>query len=142
MNPADFVSGLLSGVGLLYNSVKNGQLERETADAIVSAAFSALINLLWNQKKSKLVLWAGEDEAMQAAATSMFKVLQTMETKSFLRLAVDNDLLLPANLDKYKLVEYQAPTKTPKPPSSPSPAHVFQAVTGTSPREYVKAREK
>src|SRR5580698_1316737 len=85
-----------------YNSVKNGALERETANSLVSAAYSSWISFMWRSGSSKWAQYIGEGKAMQDAATSVYLSLQALESKGFLALTVPQDLLSADNLSKFQ----------------------------------------
>ena len=85
-----------------YESAKNAGLERETANAFVSALFSAQITFLWRSGSSKLAQWLGEGAALKDAATAMYVSLSNLERKNFLTLTVPKDLLDPDNLSRFQ----------------------------------------
>jgi hypothetical protein len=86
----------------IYESAKNAGLERQTANALVSSAFSAQITFLWKSGSSKWAAWMGEGDAMKAAATAMYLTLSNLETKNFLTLTVPTEMLSADNLSKFQ----------------------------------------
>lgn len=77
----------------MYESAKNAGLEREAANAIVSAACSGYLTFLWETGKRK---WLGsEGQALQRMAIAMHLTLQQLESKNFLTLTVPKDMLDP-----------------------------------------------
>jgi hypothetical protein len=74
-----------------FESAVNGKLEREAANALLSAAFSAQINFLWSVPL----------QCCKDAATAIYLSLQGLETKNFLRLTINQQLRDPANLSRF-----------------------------------------
>ena len=85
-----------------YEAVKNAGLERDAANAFVSALFSAQISFLWRSGSAKWAGWFGEGQALKDAATAMYLSLSNMEKKNFLTLTVPKDLLDPDNLSRFE----------------------------------------
>jgi hypothetical protein len=85
-----------------YEGVKNGTLEREEVNALVSMAYSAQISFLWRSGSSKWAQWTGEGKALQDAATVMYLSLSNLQKKGFLTLSVPSDLLAAENLSKFQ----------------------------------------
>ncbi|SRR6266568_1597632 len=85
-----------------YESAKNAGLERNVANAFVSAAASAWITGTWRSGASKWAQWLGEGKALQDAAISAYLTLQLLETKDFLVLTVPKEMLDPDVLSKFQ----------------------------------------
>lgn len=85
-----------------YEGVKNGTLEREEVNALVSLAYSAQISFLWRSGASKWAQWTGEGKALQDAATAMYLSLENLQRKNFITLTVPNDLLAADNLSNFQ----------------------------------------
>lgn len=86
----------------MFESAKTAGLEREVANAFVSAAASAWISGMWRSGTSKWAAWFGEGQALQDAATSAYLTLSQLETKNFLVLTVPQDLLSANNLSRFQ----------------------------------------
>jgi hypothetical protein len=86
----------------ILESAKTANLEREVANAFVSAAYSAWISFVWRSGAAKWADWTGEGQALKDAATAMYLSLRELETKKFLTLTVPKDLLDPDNLSKFQ----------------------------------------
>lgn len=84
-----------------YEAVKNAGLERDSANAFISAIFSAQITFLWRSGSSKWAQWLGEGKALQDAATAMYLSLQQLEKKNFLTLTVPKDVFADDNLSRF-----------------------------------------
>ena len=76
-----------------FESAINAKLEREAANALLSAALSNYITFLWRSGSSKIALWFGEGRALQDAAVAMYLTLNSLETKNFLTLTLPKDML-------------------------------------------------
>jgi hypothetical protein len=86
----------------MYESAKNAGLERDVANAFVSASLSATIAAMWRSGSAKWASWAGEGQALKDAATVMYLSLREQEKTGFLTLTVPQDLLDPNNLSKFQ----------------------------------------
>lgn len=86
----------------MYESAKNAGLERDTADAFISAAASASISMLWRSGSAKWADWTGEGQAMKDAATAMYLTLEKKMKQNFLTLTVPQDLLDPKNMSRFQ----------------------------------------
>ncbi|MGH9505219.1 MAG: hypothetical protein ACRD20_20390 [Terriglobales bacterium] len=86
----------------MFESAKNAGLERKEINALVSAAYSAVISFLWRSGSAKWAVWTGEGQGMKDAATAMYLSLSNLESKNFLTLTVPADLLDPNNLSKFQ----------------------------------------
>ncbi|SRR6266550_2785014 len=87
-----------------FESAKNADLERNVANAFVSAAASAWICWTWRSGSSKWAIWIGEGQALRDAATAAYRTLSQMETNKFLVLTVPQDLLDTENLSKFETI--------------------------------------
>lgn len=85
----------------IYESVKTAGLERDIANAFISAAYSAWITAMWRSGSGKWVVFTGEGQALKDAATAMYLSLSELEKKNFLTLTVPQDLMNPDNLSKF-----------------------------------------
>lgn len=86
----------------MFESAKTAGLEREIANSLVSAAYSAWISFMWRSGSAKWAIWSGEGQGMKDAATAMYLSLRELEKKNFLTLTVPQDLLDPNNLSKFQ----------------------------------------
>ena len=86
----------------MFESAKNAGLERETANAFVSASLSVAISAMWRSGSAKWADWTGEGQALKDAATAMYLTLQSQIQTNFLTLTVPRDLLDPANLSRFQ----------------------------------------
>jgi hypothetical protein len=86
----------------MFEGAKNAGLEREIANAFVSAACSAFIAFMWRSGAAKWAGWSGEGQAMKDAATAYYLTLSRLETKHFLTLTVPTDMLSPGNLSNFQ----------------------------------------
>lgn len=86
----------------MFESAKNAGLERDIADALVSASLSAAITGMWRSGSAKWADWTGEGQALKDAATVMYLTLQQQLKPGFLALTVPKDLLDPANLSRFQ----------------------------------------
>jgi hypothetical protein len=86
----------------MFESAKNAGLERETANALVSASLSASISAMWRSGSAKWAAWTGEGQALKDAATAMYLSLSKLEKKNFLTLTVPKDLLDADNLSRFQ----------------------------------------
>lgn len=89
----------------MFESAKNAGLERDIAQAFVSASLSAAITGMWRSGSAKWADWTGEGQALRDAATSMYLSLEReLLTKKpgFLVLTVPQDLLAPDNLSRFQ----------------------------------------
>ena len=89
----------------MFESAKNAGLEREVANAFVSASLSAAIAGMWRSGSAKWANWTGEGEALKDAATVMYLSLRELEKKNFLTLTVPKDLLDAGNLSRFQTEE-------------------------------------
>jgi hypothetical protein len=89
-------------VGSMYNSFKMGGLERETLNAVVSAAFSSYISALWSEGDAKLFGWFGAGQGLKDAATACYLSLHELEAKGFLCLTVPKAMLDADNLSRFQ----------------------------------------
>jgi hypothetical protein len=83
----------------IYESAKTSGLERQAADAFVSALYSAEISFLWRLGSKN---WFGLGQACQDMATAQYLTLSKSETKGFLKLTVPTDMLEADNLSKFQ----------------------------------------
>ena len=89
----------------MFESAKNAGLEREIAQAFVSASLSASITAMWTSGASKWADWTGEGQALKDAATAMYLSLEQQLLKQkpgFLVLTVPQDLLAANNLSRFQ----------------------------------------
>lgn len=86
----------------MFESAKNAGLEREIANALVSASVSAAIAGMWRSGSAKWADWTGEGQALKDSATVMYLSLRDLETKNFLTLTVPLDLKNPDNLSRFQ----------------------------------------
>lgn len=86
----------------IFESVINAKLEREAANALMSASYSATISFLWRSGSSKWAQFTGEGKALQDAATVLYLTLSELESKNFLTFTVPKDLLDPDNLSRFQ----------------------------------------
>jgi hypothetical protein len=84
------------------NAAKNGAIEREAANAFMSAAYSSWITGMWVSGSSKWANWFGEGQALKDAATVAYLTLSSLEAKNFLTLTVPKDLLDANNLSRFQ----------------------------------------
>ena len=89
----------------MFEGAKNAGLERDIAQALVSAAYSASISAMWRSGSAKWVLITGEGQALKDAATAMYLSLRELEKKNFLTLTVPKDLLDADNLSRFQTEE-------------------------------------
>lgn len=83
----------------IYESAKTAGLERQAANAFVSAAYSGWIAFLWRLGAKNLF---GLGPALRDAATAQYLSLARMETKGFLTITAPRDMLDPANLARFE----------------------------------------
>jgi|SRR5208282_5262307 len=93
-NPGDWI-----------NSFKMGTLEREAANAAMSAAYSSYITALWSEGSAKIFASLGAGQGLRDAATAAYLSLNILETKGFLALTVPKDLLDANNLSRFQTEE-------------------------------------
>jgi len=86
----------------MFESAKNAGLEREIANAFVSASLSATIAAMWRSGSAKWASWTGEGQALKDAATVMYLTLERQLKPGFLSLTVPQDLLDPSNLSRFQ----------------------------------------
>src|SRR5271156_5580840 len=86
----------------IFEGAKTAGLEREAANAFVSATYSAWIALVWRAGSSKVAGWLGLGQALKDAATAMYLSLNKLETKNFLTLTVSQDMLAADNLSRFQ----------------------------------------
>lgn len=72
---ASAASSLLSATADVFNSVKNGSLEREDAKTLTSALYSGAVSFFWNLQFSRPAAWLGLQPACRDGAVAMFRVL-------------------------------------------------------------------
>jgi hypothetical protein len=96
----------------MFEGAKNSGLERDSINALLSAAYSAWISAVWRSGAAKWADWSGEGQALKDAATAMYLSLSTLEAKGFLTLTVPNDLVDPANLSKFQTQSVKTQEKT------------------------------
>ncbi len=89
----------------IFESAKTAGLEREIANSLVSAAYSAWICFVWRSGSAKCVQITGEGQALKDAATAMYLSLRELEKKNFLSLTVPKDLLDADNLSRFQTEE-------------------------------------
>lgn len=86
----------------MFESAKNAGLERESANALVSATCSAWISLMWQLGNARWAQFIGMGQGLKDAATSMYLSLHALELKNFLSLTVPKDLLDGKNLSRFQ----------------------------------------
>jgi hypothetical protein len=86
----------------MFESAKNAGLEREIANALVSASLSAAISGMWRSGSAKWATWTGEGQALKDAATVMYLTLEQQLKPGFLTLTVPKDLLDADNLSRFQ----------------------------------------
>jgi hypothetical protein len=86
----------------MFESAKNAGLEREIANAFVSASLSAAISGMWRSGSAKWATWTGEGQALKDAATVMYLTLEQQLKPGFLTLTVPKDLLDADNLSRFQ----------------------------------------
>lgn len=86
----------------MFESAKNAGLERDIANAFVSATLSATIAGMWRSGSAKWADWTGEGQALKDAATVMYLSLSEQLKPGFLVLTVPQDLLAPNNLARFQ----------------------------------------
>jgi hypothetical protein len=86
----------------IYESAKNAGLERDVANAFVSASLSAAISGMWRSGSAKWATWTGEGRALKDAATVMYLTLEQQLKPGFLTLTVPKDLLDADNLSRFQ----------------------------------------
>jgi hypothetical protein len=86
----------------MFESAKNAGLEREIAQALVSASVSAAIAGMWRSGSAKWADWTGEGQALKDAATVMYLALEQQLQAGFLTLTVPKDLLDANNLSRFQ----------------------------------------
>ena len=86
----------------IIEGAKTAGLERQVANSIFSASYSAWISFMWRSGSAKWADWTGEGQAMKDAATCMYLSLQELETKGFLVLTVPQDLVDANNLSRFR----------------------------------------
>lgn len=87
-NPADWV-----------NSAKDGNLEREAMNTVLSGVYSFWVTGMWSLGQKKW-FWFLAD-----AATSMYLSLNVLEKKGLLALTVPSSMLEPKNLSRFQTTE-------------------------------------
>ena len=93
----------------MFESAKNAGLEREIANAFVSATISAAITGMWRSGSAKWADWTGEGQALKDAATAMYLSLQSQLKPGFLTLTVPQDLLAADNLSRFQSERKEKP---------------------------------
>lgn len=84
----------------MFEAAKNAGLEREAANALVSAACSGYLTFLWETGKRK---WLGsEGQALQRTAIATYLTLSQMESKNFLTLTIPKDMLDPDLMSQFQ----------------------------------------
>lgn len=91
----------------MFESAKNAGLEREVANAFVSASLSATICGMWRSGSAKWADWTGEGQALKDAATSMYLSLSQQLKPGFLTLTVPKDLLDADNLSRFQTAQME-----------------------------------
>jgi hypothetical protein len=86
----------------MFESAKNAGLEREIANAFVSASLSAAIAGMWRSGSAKWADWTGEGQALKDAATVMYLSLEQQLKPGFLILTVPQDMLQANNLSRFQ----------------------------------------
>jgi hypothetical protein len=86
----------------MFESAKNAGLEREIANAFVSASLSAAIAGMWRSGSAKWADWTGEGQALKDAATVMYLSLEQQLKPGFLTLTVPQDMLEANNLARFQ----------------------------------------
>ena len=86
----------------MFESAKNAGLERDIANALVSATVSAAIAGMWRSGSAKWADWTGEGQALKDSATVMYLTLREQLKPGFLSLTVPKDLLAPDNLARFQ----------------------------------------
>src|SRR5215472_17912959 len=86
----------------MYESAKNAGLERDAANALISATVSAAIAGMWRSGSSAWANWIGEGQALRDSATVMYLTLSEQLKPGFLTLTVPKDLLDPNNLSRFQ----------------------------------------
>ena len=89
----------------MFESAKNAGLEREIANALISATLSATISGMWRSGSAKWADWTGEGQALKDAATVMYLTLQQQLKPGFLVLTVPQDMLDADNLARFQAEE-------------------------------------
>jgi hypothetical protein len=88
-----------------FESAKNSGLERDVANALVSASISAWIAGMWRSGDAKWAAWLGEGQALKDSATAAFLALEQLQKKGFLVLTVPKDLLEANNQSNFQTQE-------------------------------------
>jgi hypothetical protein len=86
----------------IFEGAATAKLEREIANSMVSAAYSAWISAMWRSGSAKWVVITGEGQALKDAATAVYLSLRDLERKGFLTLTVPKDLLDADNLSRFQ----------------------------------------
>lgn len=90
----------------MFEGAKNAGLERDIANALVSASLSAAITGMWRSGSAKWADWTGEGQALKDAATVMYLTLEQQLKPGFLTLTVPKEILDPNNLARFQ-TEYK-----------------------------------
>ena len=88
-----------------YESAKNSGLERDIANAIVSASINAWIAFTWSSGDSKWASIIGEGKALKDAATAAYVSLEELQKKGFLVLAPPKEMLSNDNISRFQVRE-------------------------------------
>lgn len=91
--------------GAIFNSFKNGSMERETFNSLLSAMYSSYISAMWAEGAGKWAILSGAGQGLKDAATATYISLRALEKKGFLVLTVPKDLLDPNNLARFQTEE-------------------------------------
>lgn len=89
-------------IGGMIQGAKNGGLERDEINALVSMLYSSWLTFLWRSGKAPWAVWTGEGPAMQDAATSAYLTLSRLESRKFLTLTIPSDMLEASNLSRFQ----------------------------------------
>lgn len=87
-NPADWV-----------NSAKDGNLEREAANTVLSGVYSFWIAGMWTLGQRKYLSFVAD------GATAMYLSLSDLQKKGLLALTVPTAMLDPKNLSRFTIIE-------------------------------------
>lgn len=89
----------------MYESARTAGLERDVANAFVSAMLSSTISGMWSSGAAKWAGWSGEAQALKDAATAMYLSLQKEMKPGFLVLTVPQEMLTADNLSRFQTEE-------------------------------------
>lgn len=91
----------------MFESAKNAGLEREIANAFVSAVLSATISGMWRSGSAKWADITGEGQALKDSATALYLSLRDQLKPGFLTLTVPKDLVDANNLSRFQSVSME-----------------------------------